>query len=366
MGSGLSRWVTAAGLATAVLSSLAGTAEANSPFLSLDVNRTVIDPGESVLVSWATSGATYCRAWQGVKSWRQVQPVQGAARFRLDQPTTFKLNCRGPGGFVSRTVSVDVGGAPTVVLTASRTSLEPGQATRLQWEAPAAASCTASDGWRGDRSSSGSQWLRPDTTRTFSLSCKNAFGTDTRSVTVEVAATEPEPAPEPVPVPDPVEPSVRLQASNSAVSYGESAELTWNTEHASGCSAGGGWQGSRPANGRELIGPMQGSATFSLTCSGAGGNAMAMISIVLNDRVTLNWQAPSQNDDGTRLQDLASYRIYYGAESGSYQHSIDVAQASASSHSLTLPSGDYYFAMTAVDSAGNESRYSNEVIRRIP
>lgn len=360
MGSGFSRWASAAGLATAVLSSLPGVAVADSPLLSLSVDRPVIGPGESVRVSWATSGARYCRAWQGVEAWRTVQPVEGAARFTLDQPTTFKLNCRGSGGFVSRTVSVDVGKAPTLSLTASRTTIESGEATRLDWQAAAADSCTASDGWRGDRSTSGRQWFRPDTTRTFSLSCSNAFGAASRSVTVDVAEVEPEP------VPEPVEPSLSLQASATTVSYGSSAELSWDSEHASGCSAGGGWQGTRPAEGRETVGPMHRSATFSLTCSGAGGNAVSMVSIVLNDRVTLNWQAPSQNDDGSRLVDLASYRIYYGLESGAYEHSIDVSQASASSHSLNLPSGDYYFAMTAVDTSGNESRYSNEVTRRIP
>ena len=39
--------------------------------------------------------------------------------------------------------------------------------------------------------------------------------------------------------------------------------------------------------------------------------------------------------------------------------------AAANSHTLELPSGDYYLAMTAIDAQGNESAYSNEIVRTV-
>ncbi|MGD9676507.1 MAG: hypothetical protein AB7V19_07480 [Candidatus Bipolaricaulia bacterium] len=85
---------------------------------------------------------------------------------------------------------------------------------------------------------------------------------------------------------------------------------------------------------------------------------------------TLNWIAPTQNVDGTPLTDLAGYRIYYGKTSGLYDGNLEVPVSSATSSpvSLTLESeldDFWYFAMTAYDTDGNESAYSNEVGKRL-
>ncbi len=39
---------------------------------------------------------------------------------------------------------------------------------------------------------------------------------------------------------------------------------------------------------------------------------------------------------------------------------------SATEQVLTLPPGDYYFVMTALDTDGHESEYSNELHRLLP
>ena len=67
--------------------------------------------------------------------------------------------------------------------------------------------------------------------------------------------------------------------------------------------------------------------------------------------------------DGSELTDLAGYRIYYGDERRNYSGMVDLTNASATSHTLTLASGDYFVAMTAYDAEGNESAYSNEVLK---
>ncbi|MEZ5559896.1 MAG: fibronectin type III domain-containing protein [Pseudomonadales bacterium] len=79
--------------------------------------------------------------------------------------------------------------------------------------------------------------------------------------------------------------------------------------------------------------------------------------------MTLAWQAPTENVDGSPLTDLAGYRVYYGEQSRAYTDTVDVSDNAATSTSLTLVSGSYYFAMTALDSVGNESAYSNEVVK---
>ena len=90
-----------------------------------------------------------------------------------------------------------------------------------------------------------------------------------------------------------------------------------------------------------------------------------MISVRINGSVTLSWQPPEQNVDGTPLTDLAGYRIHYGQQSRNYTESIPINGTARSDYSLTLSSGDYYFAMTAIDADGNESGYSNEVLKTV-
>jgi hypothetical protein len=79
--------------------------------------------------------------------------------------------------------------------------------------------------------------------------------------------------------------------------------------------------------------------------------------------VTLGWQAPTENVDGSSLTDLAGYRIYYGEFSRAYTDEVPVGNAGSTEYAVTLPSGSYYFAMTAMDAEGNESGYSNEVVK---
>jgi hypothetical protein len=86
----------------------------------------------------------------------------------------------------------------------------------------------------------------------------------------------------------------------------------------------------------------------------------------------LTWNAPSTNADGTRLTDLASYRIYLGASapscpSSSFHSVPSPTPAPASGQTVStrvaaLTAGTTYFArVTAVDTAGNESACSSSV-----
>lgn len=164
--------------------------------------------------------------------------------------------------------------------------------------------------------------------------------------------------------PDPAAaPTVSLTSATTNLNSGAATTLTWSTTNASSCSASGGWNGSRSLSGSQSTGPVNANTTYSLTCSGAGGTAVSMITISVTGRLTLNWQAPTENVDGTPLTDLAGYRIHYGPASRSYTGDAPVANPSATSTTISLPSGTYYVAMTAFDAQGNESAYSNEIIR---
>ncbi len=158
-------------------------------------------------------------------------------------------------------------------------------------------------------------------------------------------------------------PSITLSANPATVDEGGMTTLTWSAAEADSCTASGGWSGSLNTSGSMNIGPLVAGTTFSLSCEGPGGNALQMISISVVGPVQLSWMAPTENVDGSQLTDLGGYRIYYGEASRSYSSMVELTDASATSHTLSLATGDYYVAMTAVDADGNESAYSNEVIK---
>ncbi len=81
-----------------------------------------------------------------------------------------------------------------------------------------------------------------------------------------------------------------------------------------------------------------------------------------SESYTLSWLAPTQNEDGTPLNDLAGYRIYYGMVSGDYTETLELNQAGLTSYVLdALAPGRYYLVMTAINSQSMESRYTAEL-----
>jgi len=172
--------------------------------------------------------------------------------------------------------------------------------------------------------------------------------------------TEPDPDPDPVPG---VAPELTFTAGASVIADGGSVTLNWSATNATSCTASGGWSGSQQTNGTLLVGPLTQNTTFSLTCSGDGGNVIEMLMVSVEGQLALSWTAPTENVDGTPLTDLAGYRIYYGDSSRDYSDMADVADPVATTHSITLISGSYYVAMTALDADGNESAYSNEIVK---
>jgi hypothetical protein len=82
--------------------------------------------------------------------------------------------------------------------------------------------------------------------------------------------------------------------------------------------------------------------------------------VALAGSAILHWQAVS-------APDLAGYRIYYGISSRSYGPYIPLDKNVTSYTLNALVEGrTYYFALTAVDTSGNESGFSEEVSKNIP
>jgi hypothetical protein len=111
-----------------------------------------------------------------------------------------------------------------------------------------------------------------------------------------------------------------------------------------------------------------GSTTITATSGGVSGSAT--LTVTGGGTITLAWDAPTTNTDGSYLDpatDIVSYKIYYGTSSLTYASVVTVSNPGTTtvSKTLNLSAGTYYFTVTAIDSAGLESSYSNEAMTTI-
>lgn len=108
-----------------------------------------------------------------------------------------------------------------------------------------------------------------------------------------------------------------------------------------GCGSGGTTTGTTAATGTD-------SATTTKTQSAT-------------DNVSLAWRAPATRVDGSYLpnSELAGYRVYMGTASNNLAPLVDLNDETMTSYSVgTLPAGSYYFAVSAYDTDGLESSFS--------
>lgn len=82
--------------------------------------------------------------------------------------------------------------------------------------------------------------------------------------------------------------------------------------------------------------------------------------------VSLSWDAPTQNVDGSALTDLAGFRIVYGTSADALSQTIQVANPSLSTYTLgSLTPATWYFAVKAYTAAGAESAMSGVASKTI-
>ena len=82
--------------------------------------------------------------------------------------------------------------------------------------------------------------------------------------------------------------------------------------------------------------------------------------------VTLEWQPPQSNTDGSFAADLGGYVVYWGTEPGNYDQQLRIDNVGLTAYVVdSLRPATYYFAATAFNSAGIESDFSNEVMRSV-
>ncbi len=111
---------------------------------------------------------------------------------------------------------------------------------------------------------------------------------------------------------------------------------------------------------------LAGALLWGLACRPAAPDGAGPLTGPASDKtvsITLAWDPPQTDVLGGPLEDLASYRVYFGSRSP-----LDMARDTFVEVGLVttytlygLEPGTYFFAMTALDDSGNESPLSGEV-----
>ena len=81
---------------------------------------------------------------------------------------------------------------------------------------------------------------------------------------------------------------------------------------------------------------------------------------------TVSWDAPTTNNNGTPLTDLAGYRIYYGSNPEDLNHTVKIGTVGLQTYVIDdLEAGTWYFAVRAVATNGSESTLSDIAVKTI-
>jgi len=116
------------------------------------------------------------------------------------------------------------------------------------------------------------------------------------------------------------------------------------------------------------------TAVFTIGCGGGGGGGggVADGGNVISDKpwpvgngeIALSWVAPSERENGgpLPLSELRGYRIHWGPTDNPTEYSVTINDPYTTSFTLEgVVPGGYQLAVTAIDSGGLESAFSNSL-----
>ena len=113
--------------------------------------------------------------------------------------------------------------------------------------------------------------------------------------------------------------------------------------------------GSEGAYDNITITASDGTATDTLMFS-------IQVTTIGTGSVSLSLTAPTENEDGSPLTNLAGFRLYYGKETGTYTETIDIDDPGVNLYVIdNLTPDTYFFTATAYNTDGIESSFSAEI-----
>ncbi len=152
------------------------------PVVTLDAGPSIINQGESSVLTWSSVYADSCSISPGIGT----VAANGALTVKPSATTTYTITASNPGGNIKITATVKVICPPTVSLSANPDTIQPGISTKLTWSSTDTDSCVIEPGI-GAVGPSGSIQVSPVETTRYTITATGPMGTASKSVIVAVA-----------------------------------------------------------------------------------------------------------------------------------------------------------------------------------
>ena len=232
----------------------------NAPRITCSASSSLVNPGDSVTLSWATTNATGVSIDQGVGS---VTPVgSGTETVNPSTRTTYGFTATGPGGTASCSATVKV--RPVIdSFTADPASITRGQGSELSWTTTNSDSVTLDGSGVGK---SGRRTVVPWNTTSYTLRAANGDGQVSKTVTVTVSVP-------PAPVITSISPSQGVPDSQVTI-YGANFSTTQGSVSFGGISAEINSWGATSVSVQVPVQLNRGQVSVSLTALGQTSNSL--------------------------------------------------------------------------------------------
>jgi uncharacterized cupredoxin-like copper-binding protein len=240
------------------------TVTINAPTATFAAAPTTITLGNSTTLTWSTTNATSVSIDNNVGS----VTASGQKVVSPTSTTTYTLSATGPGGVITRQVTVTVNtSGPGITFTASPGSIAFGSSSTLTWSTTNATSVSIDNGI-GNVSNSGTQVVSPARTTIYRLTATGSGGTSIADAVVVVVP----------------KPTVTFTATPSSIpTAGQQVTLNWSTTDATSVVINNGI-GAVTFFGLKNINPVA-TTTYTLTATGVGGTATASVTITVGGAV---------------------------------------------------------------------------------
>jgi phospholipase C len=240
-----------------------------APTVTLTANPLTIDAGQVSTLGWSSTNATSISISPPVPGDDgDALPPSGVGTVGPLETTPYTATASGPGGTVTATVIIKVNPAkPKINLTATPSSLLPGQTATLSWTAQFATSIAIDNGVGAVEVPTGSRSVKPVHTTTYTATASGPGGKETAFVAVEVTTTG--------------ELGITITPAPKSVALGQHSVLTWASQNAARVTIDQGI-GTVALSGSANVAPEQ-TTVYTATATDTLGktvSATAMVTVV--------------------------------------------------------------------------------------
>lgn len=298
--------------------------------------------GQDFSVQWTSTNAGSCTSSSNLNS--TLTAGSRTMNYPYITTETFTVTCIGNGQTVSDSATTTITSAPvapTVTVSASKTSVQTGESFTVSWSSTNATSCTSSQIAVSSTSGGRNTSINSAGNRTYTVTCTGTGGTGSDYVTVTAAAATPSP-------------SVSFSINKSSAQTNETFTASWSASNATNCYSGNVPSvGGRTSGSVNMSSSNTGYRTYSVTCSGPGGSGSDSDGITITapapPRATVTVNVPSTAVQGTSITGTWSST---NATRCNSPHIYGVAGTSGSGRLIALNVGTHTLRVSCLDSVG--------------